>query len=75
MSNSNRYVPVTKEKFFAIIGPLNVHPRPEPYRSVWVHQETHAILGIATPGYLCRTPNGAYTASKTYSVLASMVPV
>ena len=73
MSDS-KYVPVTKETFFSIIGPLNVHPRSEPDRSVWIHQESHAVLGLSTPGYLCRGQDWAYTTSKTYSLLASMVP-
>ncbi len=42
---------VTREEFFAYMGPRDVHPRAEPERSVWIDQRTHAILGQTTPGY------------------------
>lgn len=49
MSESMRKV--TKEIFFAAIGPLNVHPRPE--RDV-VYWETpnRALIGKSIPGYM-----------------------
>ena len=47
-------VGVSKSRFFELVGPRNVHPRPEQDRSVWVDRETHAVIGISTPGYMCK---------------------
>jgi hypothetical protein len=46
---------VTKEAFFAAVGPMNVHPRSDRDRTVW---ETPArqLIGITTPGYMCEGP-------------------
>lgn len=45
-------IEVTKEDFYkAIGGPENIHPRSEEYRSVWVNQDTRAVVGTTTPGY------------------------
>jgi hypothetical protein len=45
---------VTKEEFYAHIGPRNVHPRPVGkwsneygYKTEWVHQETGRIYGMS----------------------------
>jgi len=42
---------VTREEFLAVIGPLNVHPRAEPDRSVWEDVVTRKVVGLTTPGY------------------------
>jgi len=58
-------VSVTKEQFFSAVGPLNVHPRPEPDRSLWIDQRTHAVVGATTPGYLCQ-------GAETYLLIAAI---
>ncbi len=45
------FVDVTKEQFYAAFGPRNVHPRPYRERTEWVDLNTHAVVGISTPGY------------------------
>lgn len=44
--------PVSKEEFFAFMGPRNVHPRAEPDQSVW-ETPSREVLGISRPGYKC----------------------
>lgn len=58
------FVSVSKDRFFAILGPINVHPRPERDRTFW---ETNGreVLGITTPGYMC-------DGCETYRVLAAL---
>jgi hypothetical protein len=48
----NGFVEVTKEKFFQVIGPRNIHPRNEKERSVWEVIGSRRIVGISTPGYM-----------------------
>lgn len=48
--------PVTKAEFYAAMGPRNVHPRSEPDRCLWIDQQTHAVLGVSTPGYRATGP-------------------
>jgi len=43
---------VTQAQFFAAVGPMNVHPRPEPDRSVWETPQRR-VVGVTTPGYMC----------------------
>ncbi|RQZ76423.1 hypothetical protein DF052_00260 [Burkholderia glumae] len=43
-------VDVNKDQFFAIMGPLNVHPRAEPDRSIWETPQRE-MLGLSMPGY------------------------
>ncbi len=64
MSADERFVPVTKEAFFAVIGPMDVHPRPEPDRSVW-ETPRRRVVGITTPGYKCE-------GEKTYRLLSEL---
>jgi hypothetical protein len=55
---------VTREKFFATVGQLNVHPRVERDASYW-ETPARVVLGITTPGYL-----GA--GERTYSIDPSL---
>jgi hypothetical protein len=47
----NEFERVTREVFFAWIGPRDVHPRPrgryadDSYGSDWIDQRTHQIVG------------------------------
>ncbi len=43
-------VEVGEEKFFAVIGPRDVHPRAEPDRSIW-ETPRRDVLGHSMPGY------------------------
>lgn len=42
---------VSREKFFEVIGPMNVHPRPEPDHSEWASLNTRQVVGRSEPGY------------------------
>ncbi len=42
---------VTKEEFFAAIGRMNVHPRPERDASYWETPDRR-LIGKTTPGYM-----------------------
>lgn len=44
------FVVVTEDKFYAVMGPLNVNPRPQRHITYWETPE-RALLGISTPGY------------------------
>lgn len=57
---------VSKEEFFAFMGPLNVHPRSEPDRSVW-ETPSRQVLGISRPGYKCE-------GEEVYMLTESSVP-
>ncbi len=46
---------VTKDEFFAVIGPQNVHPRSERNKTVW-ETSNRVVVGISTPGYMCKGP-------------------
>lgn len=56
---------VTKEKFFAKIGPLDVHPRSERMQTIW-EDRRRSVIGRSTPGYLSQDEDGQYTDKKTY---------
>jgi len=45
-------VVVSKEEFYAFMGPQNVHPRAEPDCSMW-ETPSRQLLGISRPGYKC----------------------
>jgi len=53
-------VPVTKDQFFAFVGPRNVHPRAEREHSIWIDLNTHAVIGVSTPGYANPSAPAAY---------------
>jgi hypothetical protein len=42
---------VSKKSFFEVIGPMNVHPRPEPDHTEWLCQITRQVVGRTEPGY------------------------
>ncbi|WP_261541718.1 hypothetical protein [Burkholderia multivorans] len=44
-------VEVSKEQFYDVMGPLDVHPRAEPDRSVW-ETPRRDVIGVSMPGYL-----------------------
>lgn len=43
---------VTKEEFFAKIGPMNVHPQSMPEATYW-KTPNQILIGISTPGWKC----------------------
>lgn len=47
---STKFVTVTRDEFFAKIGPLDVHPRPFPECSLW-ETPSREVLGRTVPGY------------------------
>lgn len=53
MSAAN-FVQVTKAQFFAVVGPMDVHPHPERDHTEWVHQPSRTIVGKTTPGYMAK---------------------
>lgn len=46
---------VTKEEFFAAVGPRDVHPRPHKTHSEWETRERR-VVGRSWPGYMCEGP-------------------
>jgi hypothetical protein len=46
-------VEVTREQFFAIVNPMNVHPRSEKEASYW-EMPDRRLIGKTTPGYMCK---------------------
>jgi hypothetical protein len=44
-------VSVSKEKFYATVGKMNVHPSPQKYHTAW-KTPSGTIVGWTTPGYL-----------------------
>lgn len=45
-------IAVTKERFYAVVGPLNVHPHSERDHSRW-ELPNRTVIGMTTPGYAC----------------------
>lgn len=43
---------VSKDTFFATIGPMNVHPRSGRMETIWETPQ-RVVVGRSTPGYLC----------------------
>lgn len=60
------FVTVTKEQFYAAMGPLNVHPRPEPEITYW-EMPNREVVGISKPGW--NNPG----AEKSYQLAANKV--
>jgi hypothetical protein len=52
---------VTREQFYAALGPRNVHPRAEREASYW-ETPGRELLGISTPGYMGTGPKAYYLA-------------
>lgn len=48
------FIEVSKAEFFGIIGPRNIHPRPERDCSIWEDVSTREVIGRTEPGYLRR---------------------
>jgi len=68
------FLNVTKERFFATVGRLNVHPSPKREVTEWVMQDgTRAVVGLSTPGYANTWTNKGKT-PETYSMAAHLVP-
>ena len=42
---------VSRDRFFAVIGPMNVHPRTERMENIW-ETPNRVVVGRSTPGYL-----------------------
>ncbi len=42
---------VSREKFFEVVGPMNVQPRPELDHSEWASLTTREVVGRSEPGY------------------------
>lgn len=56
MTNSTtNTVEVTKERFFEVIGPLNVYLRSEREATYWETPQ-RLLVGVSTPGYMCTGP-------------------
>lgn len=64
-------VEVSKEEFFAMLGPLNVHPRcASPDYTDWELQDgTRKMIGRSTPGWA-----SPYGTQATYWVLDQLLP-
>jgi hypothetical protein len=56
-------IQVSKEKFFAVVGPLDIHPRPEREVVIW-ETPRREVVGRSTPGYLCRGPKEYFLAER-----------
>lgn len=60
-------VEVSRERFFAYVGPRNVHPRPEREHSDWEVAGTREVVGRSLPGYMGWTP---YSDKRVYMLSA-----
>lgn len=49
------FLKVSQEQFYAVIGPMDVHPRPERHVTYW-ETPNRTLVGRSTPGYLCVGP-------------------
>lgn len=58
-------IEVTKEQFFRVIGPMDVHPKSERDFSSWETRDRD-VVGRTTPGYMCRDENGKHTSCNRY---------
>lgn len=46
---------VSRDQFFATVGPMNVHPRAEKDASYW-ETPSRQLIGRTEPGYMCEGP-------------------
>jgi hypothetical protein len=53
------FVSVSKDAFYAKVGPMNVHPRPDRDKTTWETPE-RALIGISFPGYLGNSPKAYF---------------
>lgn len=58
-------VEVSKDKFFHVIGPMDVHPRSERMYSSW-ETPRREVIGKTTPGYMCQDDQGNRTTKTTF---------
>lgn len=56
---------VTKEEFYAKVGPMDVTCRPERDETLW-ETRNRTVIGRSTPGYMCRDADGIYTPKTEY---------
>lgn len=62
---------VTKEEFYAKIGPMNVGPSPQAQETLWYKLDgSRDIVGKTWPGYRCEDEHGRYTTEKRYYLTA-----
>lgn len=54
-----RFIEVTKDEFFATVGRMNVHPRPEKNVTEW-ETPGRVLMGRTTPGYMCEGPKAYF---------------
>lgn len=59
---------VTKNDFYAAIGPQDVIARPGRDECIW-ETRGRQIVGRSTPGYMCRDAEGNYTDHKEYFLI------
>lgn len=45
-------IEATKEQFFKVIGPMNVHPSPGRSYTEWASLNSRQIVGRSEPGYI-----------------------
>ena len=62
-------IEVTKERFFATVGQMDVHPSTHPDHSSW-ETRSREVVGRTTPGYLCRDESGQWTNKSRYFAAA-----
>lgn len=65
-------IELSKEDFFRIIGPMNVHPRSEPECSFWENLNTREVVGRSEPGF--RAPTGKKSRYWVSDKYAAQVP-
>lgn len=65
VSGGLRMKKVTKQEFYAVVGPQDVIARAEKNESIFETRH-RVIIGKITPGYLCRDAAGNYTDQKEY---------
>mgnify|MGYP003145060863 CR=1 FL=1 len=52
MTQATEMIEVTRDQFFAAIGPQDVIPQPHKMHTVW-ETRRRELVGQTTPGYLC----------------------
>lgn len=54
---------VSKEEFFATVGQMNVHPRPERDASYW-ETPYRELKGVTKPGYMGGVPKSYWVVDR-----------
>ena len=65
-------VELTKEQFYAAVGPRNIHPRPFREHTEWIDLNTHAVVGVSTPGYANTYGPDGRLSPVTYKAVAAI---